>query len=154
MAKNATSPITSHLSKLEPRYKDQNVPYGLKNTMRCFSAPTNHFGVKNKKSLKNNFSLGYFMTPMALFRHIFIWMTNGCRIQNQRTKLPVGTQKSEMTYDVIKGHWPLMTSVDLGMVTMSVYTMGVTSQHLSMSISPAKIPKFASFRRWNGTYGT
>ena len=29
--------------------------------------------------------------------------------------------------------------------------MGVTSQHLFMSISAAKIPKFASFRRWNGT---
>ena len=29
--------------------------------------------------------------------------------------------------------------------------MDATSQHLSMSLSPAKIQKFASFRRWNGT---
>ena len=36
---NATSPITSYLSKLEPRFKDQNVSYGLRNTMRCLSAP-------------------------------------------------------------------------------------------------------------------
>ena len=57
----------------------------------------------------------------------------------------------KMTYDVIKGHWHLMTSVDLGKVTMPVKTMDVTSQHLSMSKSPAKIPKFGSFRRWNGT---
>ena len=56
-----------------------------------------------------------------------------------------------MTYDVIKGHRPLMTSVDLGKITMSVLTVDVASQHLSMSISPAKIPKFASFRRWNAT---
>ena len=54
--KNATSPITSHLSSLEPRFKDQNVSYVLcilKNTMRCFSAPTNHFGGVKTKNLKN-----------------------------------------------------------------------------------------------------
>ena len=33
--KNATSLIISYLSKLEPRFKDQNVLYGLRNTMRC-----------------------------------------------------------------------------------------------------------------------
>ena len=50
---------------------------------------------------------------------------------------PGGTKTRKMAYDVIKGHWPLMTSVDLGKVTVSVQTMDVTSQHLSMSISPA-----------------
>ena len=44
-----------------------------------------------------------------------------------------------------------MTSDDLGKVTVSVRTTDITSQHLSMSISPANIPKFASFKRWNGT---
>ena len=52
------------------------------------------------------------MTPMTLFRHI--WMTNGCQIQNQRTKLPLGTQKSEkwlMTSSkVIDLWWPRLTS--------------------------------------------
>ena len=40
---NATSTITSHLSKLEPRFKDQNVPYGLRNTMRCLLDPHGPF---------------------------------------------------------------------------------------------------------------
>ena len=89
------------------------------------------------------------MTPMTLFRHMFRHIiANGCQIQHQRTKLPLRAHKPEkMTNDVIKGHLPLMTSVDLGKVTMSAYTMDVTSQHLSMSISPAKIPKITSFRR-------
>ena len=87
---------------------------------------------------------------MTLFRHI--WMTNGRQMHNQRTKLPLGAQKTrKMAYEVTKGHWPLMTSDDLGKVTVSVRTMDITSQHLSMSISPANIPKFASFKRWNGT---
>ena len=112
MAKNATSPITSHLSKLEPRFKDQNVPYGLKNTMRCFSVPRNNFGGQKQRILKMYFSLEYFMTAMTLFRHI--WMTNGCQIQNQRTKLPLWTQKSEkwlMTSSKgIDLWWPRLTS--------------------------------------------
>ena len=42
--------ITSYLSKLEPRFKDQNVSYGLRNTMRCLSVPYEPFlGVKIKK---------------------------------------------------------------------------------------------------------
>ena len=46
---NATSLITSYLSKLEPRFKDQNIPYGLRNTMRCHSAPYELFwGSKSK----------------------------------------------------------------------------------------------------------
>ena len=52
------------------------------------------------------------MTTMTLFRNI--WMTNGCQIQNQRTKLPLGTQKSEkwlMTSSkVIDLWWPRLTS--------------------------------------------
>ena len=48
---NATSPITSHLSKLEPRFKDQNVPYGLRNIMRYLLDPYRLFkGSKFKKS--------------------------------------------------------------------------------------------------------
>ena len=45
-----------------------------------------------------------------------------------------------------------MTPVDLGKGTMSVLPMDVTSQHISMSISPAKIPvrKFQAVKR----YGT
>ena len=70
------------------------------------------WGSKNKKILKCNFSLAYFMRPMTLFRHI--WMTNGCQIQNQRTKLPLGTQQSEkwlMTSSkVIDLWWPRLTS--------------------------------------------
>ena len=40
---NASSPITSYLSKVEPRFKDQNVSYGLRNTMQCLSAPYDRF---------------------------------------------------------------------------------------------------------------
>ena len=115
MAKNATSPITSHLSKLEQWFNDQNVPYGLKNTMRCFSAPTNHFRGSKIKNLKYVIFLWgrYFMTRWPYF-DTCLWMTNGCQIQNQRTKLPLGTQKSEkwlMTSSkVIDLWWPRLTS--------------------------------------------
>ena len=68
-------------------------------------------------------------------------------IENQYT--PGGTKPRKITYDVIKDHWHRMTSIDLGNVTMSVKTMDVTSQHLFMSKSPAKIPKYARLRRWN-----
>ena len=40
---NATSPMTSCLSKLEPRFKDQNAPYGLRNTMGCLLGPCGPF---------------------------------------------------------------------------------------------------------------
>ena len=66
-------------------------------------------------------------------------------------RAPGGTKTTKRAYEVIKGHWPLMTSDDLGKVTVSVRTTDITSQHLSMSISPANIPKFTSFKRWNGT---
>ena len=52
---NATSPVTSYLSKLDQRFKDQNVPYGLRNTMRCL---LDHYSSKfwgsrlKKKSIK------------------------------------------------------------------------------------------------------
>ena len=57
-----SSPITSYLSKLEPRFKDQNVSYGLRNTVRCLSAPTTQFfGPKlKKKSLKLSFFFSVF----------------------------------------------------------------------------------------------
>ena len=52
------------------------------------------------------------MAPMTLFRHI--WRTNGCQIQNQRTKLPPGAQKPEnwhMTSSKVVGlWWPRLTS--------------------------------------------
>ena len=47
-----------------------------------------------------------------------------------------------------------MTSVDLMKVTVSVYTMDVTLQHLSMSISPAKTPKFVRKFQALKRYGT
>ena len=52
----------------------------------------------------------YFMTTMIQFRHI--WMTNGCQIQNQHTKLPLGAQKpvNDMTSSkVIDLWWPRLT---------------------------------------------
>ena len=64
----------SYLSKLEPRFKDQNVPYGLRNTMRCLLDPYGPFwGSQFKKIFfrkNDHFSLGYFMTSVTLFRHI------------------------------------------------------------------------------------
>ena len=86
------------------------MPFGLLLTV---------FGVKIKQNSKNgHFSFGYFSAPMNEW--MTKWMTNGCQIQNQRTKLPLGAQNPEKWHDVIKGHWPLMTSVHLGKVTMSV----------------------------------
>ena len=58
-------------------------------------------------------------------------MPNGCQIQNKRTKLALGAQKSEKWHCVIKGHWPLMTSVDPGLVT--IVTMSGNSHYVSVS---------------------
>ena len=151
---NASSPITSYLTKLEPRFKDQNVPYGIRNTMRCLSTPYDPFFFAKIQESKFPLKLSFFFWVFyGSSNHLSTHMS-GKRIPNSKSTCqitPGGTKTRKMTYDVIKGHWPLMTSVDLGKVTMSVLTMDVTSQHLFMSISPANIPKFASFRRWNGT---
>ena len=113
---NASSPITSYLSKLEPRFKDQNVSYGLRNAMRCLSAPYDPFLVAKIQQIffhKNwHFSFGYFIDPMTLFRHI--WMANGYQIKNQRTKLPPGAHKPGkwhmMSSKVFDLWWPRLTS--------------------------------------------
>ena len=56
------------------------------------------------------FLLGIF-APMILFRHT--WMANGCQIQNQRTKLPLGAQIPEKWHitssKVIDLWWPRLT---------------------------------------------
>ena len=99
---NATSPITSYLSKLEPRVKDQNVPYGL----TALGSKLTTFFCKNC-----HFYLAYFMTPMTIFRHI--WITNGCQIQNQRTKLPLWSPNpnNDMTSSKVTDlWWPRLTS--------------------------------------------
>ena len=67
------------------------------------------------------------MTPMTLFRHM--WMTNGFQIRNQRTKLPLETQKSEkMTYDVI--------NINNHMIGCNISS----SSGLSLTPHPAKRP--------------
>ena len=111
-----SSPITSYLSKPEPRFKDQNVPYGLRNTMRCLSVPYDPFfffggGVKIKKIVKIViflFGILWLQWPY-IFRHI--WMVNGCQIQYQRT---LGAQKPEKwhmtTSKVIDLWWSRLTS--------------------------------------------
>ena len=48
--------------------------------------------------------------PQWPYRHV--WVTNGCQIRNQRTKLPLEAQpppKKKMTYD-IDLWWPRLTS--------------------------------------------
>ena len=106
MAKNTTSPITSHLSKLEPRFKDQNVPYGLKNAIRCFSVPTNHLGGGSKtKILKMLFFFGVFYDPDdPISTHMNDkWIPNS-KSAHQSIFGPGDTKIRKMTYDVIKGH--------------------------------------------------
>ena len=88
--------------------------------------------------------------PQWPYFDTFGWQTD-TNSQSAQQITPGGTKTTKMAYEVIKGHWPLMTSDDLGKVTVSVRTTDITSQHLSMSISPANIPKFTSFKRWNGT---
>ena len=89
---NAISPITLYLSKLEPRFKDQN-SYGLENTIRYLSDPYGQLG-ENTKGKMTIFLWGtYLLAPMAIFRHVR--MMNGCEIQNQRIKLPLGAQTPE-----------------------------------------------------------
>ena len=47
---NAISPITSFLSKLEPWFKEQNVPYGLLNRIKSeIFTPSDHLRDQNKK---------------------------------------------------------------------------------------------------------
>ena len=56
-------------------------------------------------SRKNdNFSFGYFMTPMTPFRHEPM---NGKRMPSSKSAHQIthgGTKTRKMTYDVIKGH--------------------------------------------------
>ena len=83
--------------------------------LNIFWILTPFWGVKFQKiTFRKNrhFFYGYFMAPMTLFRHI--WMANGCQIQNQRTKLPLGAQKPEKWHmtssKVIDLGWPRLTS--------------------------------------------
>ena len=93
---NATSPITSYLSRLEPRCKDQNVSYGLRNTMRCPLDPYGPFwGWKMFFSAKMVIFLWGILWPQ--WPHFDTWMPNGCQIQKQRTKLPLEHKNSKMT---------------------------------------------------------
>ena len=50
------------------------------------------------------------MTQMTLFRHI--WMTNGCLIQNQRTKLPLAQNKNQNPKNNIWCHQRMTSSSD------------------------------------------
>ena len=79
--------------QLEPRFKDQNVSYGLKNIMYYLLALYEPFwGVKIQKN---------FLVKIVIFEGYLLYdpndpiSTNGCQIQNQHTKLPLGAQKNE-----------------------------------------------------------
>ena len=101
------SPITLYLSKLEPRFEDQNVLVVLKIQCDAFRSPTDHFDGQNLKKKSSKIAIFLWripiMTPITLFRHIR--MKNGCQIQNQCIKITPGDTKArKMTYDVIKRH--------------------------------------------------
>ena len=59
------------------------------------------------------------------------------------------TETRKNVRDVIRGHWPRMTSVDLKKVTRSVQTMTSTWKQLSICKSPTKTPNFSSYRLQN-----
>ena len=53
--------LRTYLRKLEPRFIDQNSPYGLKNTMRCLSDPHERFlRVKIQEMIFGHFFFGVF----------------------------------------------------------------------------------------------
>ena len=111
--------------------------------MWCVSAPYGSFlGVKIKNSKNWHFSFGYLIAPMTLFRHI--WMANGCQIQNQRTKLPLGAQRSLTSDDLggwlRKGH---NVSVNHGCHLPTPIHVHITSKH-------TEVRKFQVLKR----YGT
>ena len=108
--------------------------------MRCVSAPYGSFlGVKIKNSKNWHFSFGYLMAPMTLFR--YIWMANGCQIQNQRTKLPLGAQRSLTSDDLgwpRKGH---NVSVNHGCHLPTPIHVHITSKH-------TEVRKFQVLKRY------
>ena len=115
----------------------------------CPYEPFRGGGVKNKKNIfKMYFFFGVFMTPMTLFRHI--WMTNGCQIQNQRTKLPLGAQIPEK--------WHMMSSkvIDLGWprkgqnVSVNHGCHLATPSHVHITSKNTELRKFQALKR----YGT
>ena len=115
--------------------------------------PYEPFWGSKAKNLKYNFSLGYFTTPMTLFRHT--WMTNGCQIQNQRTKLSLGTQKNPKN-DLWR-HQRSLTSDDLGWprnghnVSVNHGCHLATPIHVHITSKNTEVRKFQSLKRY-GTY--
>ena len=116
-------------------------------------------GSKFKKIIfrkNDHFSLGYFMTPMTPFRHIR--MANGCQIQNQRTKLPLGAQKSETWHmtssKVIDLWWPRLTS-ERSQCQCQPWMIFTYPIPLNLStpihVHQHKCRSSQVFRRWNGT---
>ena len=152
MAKNATSPITSHLSKLEPRFKDQNVPYGLKNTMRCFSAPANHFGgQKQKKIFKFNF-LGGILWPRWPYFDTYEWQMDA-KFKISAPNYPWGYTNPK---NDLWRHQRSLTSDDLGWprnghnVSVNHGCHLATPIHVHITSKNTEVRKFQALKR----YGT
>ena len=105
---NATSPITSYLSKLEPRFKDQNVPYVLGNTMRCILDPYGSFGGGGWKFnkifffVKAGISLWCILWPQWPHFDIYEWQM-AVKFRISAPNYPSGHKNLKMTYDVLKG---------------------------------------------------
>ena len=115
----------------------------------AFQPPKNHFGESKFKEYflvkwSFNFCLHDDLNDLISTHMNDKWLSN-TKSAHQTTP---GVQNSK---NDIWCHQRSLTSVDLGKVAITVQIMDVTSQHLSMWISPVEIPKFASYMRRNAT---
>ena len=119
--------------------------------MRFLLAHTDHFGVKLKKVKIAIFLCGIYDPNDPISTQI-----NDKRMQNSKSAqqvIPGSTNSRKMTYLCITSS----KVIDLGWswkdhnVNVNHRCHLATPIHVQLFISPTKIPKFASFRRWNGT---
>ena len=109
---NTSSPITSYLIKLEPPFKDQNVPCGLKNKMRWLSALWTILGVKLKKMMKVvTFNLGTLWPQWSYFDK-YAWLKDANpKLAQKITPCGTETWKWHLTSSkVIDFEWPRLAS--------------------------------------------
>ena len=144
--------VNGLLDKLEPRLKNQKFIMVSRIRPDAFLTTTDHyFWSKSKFHFWSLEVIGLGCPGGISWPQWPHFDTLACQMnvkfEISASNYPRGAKTRKMSYDVTKGHWPRLTSVDLGKVTTSVQTMDTTSQHLFMCKYLAKMPKFACYRR-------
>ena len=112
--------VNELLGKLDSRFRDQNVPPGLQNTFQCnpdiilafFFVKTFSWNLSRKLSLTSDISEVYHYLNELISKHACIVML----VKNYS----MNTNALKMSYDVTTGHWPRLTTVNVGKIPVSL----------------------------------